>query len=171
MTIKHRARSKHKNADALSRIPVSDTCQHYKMGCKLEMLPCKGCTYCQRAHKKWSTFTESVDDMLPSVANSPPTEHLKINQSMTTLDNNKASKVLSNATGDLGPLHGWGYTTKQLSDFQEREEPIKLVTPWCRDNSVPSESVLSDIVPQPSICGLIEETFLVEDGLLWKKSP
>ena len=124
MTIKHRTGSKHQNADALARIPVDGTCEHYKMGYKLEMLPCKGCTYCKSAHKNWSAFTESVDDVLPSVGNRPPTEHLKIKQSMTILDSNKASKVLRNATGDLGPLRGWDYTEK-LADFQRREEPIK----------------------------------------------
>ncbi len=64
MTVIHRPGSKHANADALSRLPVPDPCQEYRLGFPLEQLPCGGCRYCQRAHQRWGSFTEKVDDVV-----------------------------------------------------------------------------------------------------------
>ena len=171
MTIKHRAGSKHQNADALSRIPVGDICNNYKMGYNLEKLTCKGCMYCQRVHKNWSCFAESVDDVLPSVGCRPSPEQLGINQSMTDLYKSEANKVLNISTGDLGPLEGWGYTAKQLTEFQNNEEPLKLIVAWCREGNEPPEGVLFRSSPATKHIWLNKETFLIKNGLLWKKSP
>ncbi len=65
MTVIHRPGSKHANADALSRLSVPDPCQEYRLGWSLEQLPCGGCNYCQRAHQRWGSFTEEVDDVVP----------------------------------------------------------------------------------------------------------
>ena len=64
--IEHRKGVKHVNADALSRIPQPiSTCSCFQPGCQLEDLPCGGCHYCERAHKRWSYFTEEVDNVVP----------------------------------------------------------------------------------------------------------
>ena len=60
------------------------------MGYKSEILHCKGCTYCQRAHRDWSSFAETVDDALPFVGTISPIEQLRLNQFMTNLDENEA---------------------------------------------------------------------------------
>ncbi len=61
MILKHRAGSKHGNADALSRIQIADYCNAYSYGVKLESLPCGGCAYCARAEHNWTEFTEEMD--------------------------------------------------------------------------------------------------------------
>ena len=68
MEVQHRPGKKHGNADALSRIPVEqDECKNYKLGLKLEQLPCGGCKYCIKAHQNWGNFVETVDDVVPLV--------------------------------------------------------------------------------------------------------
>jgi hypothetical protein len=66
MILRHRSGSKHGNADALSRpkIPV-DLCAFYRVGVKLEELPCKGCKYCRKRHEEWNKFIEDVDEAIP----------------------------------------------------------------------------------------------------------
>ena len=64
MTLKHRRRSLHSNADALSR--TGDTTEgHYIHGVELKDLPCGGCSYCTRAHMQWLSFIGEVDDVVP----------------------------------------------------------------------------------------------------------
>lgn len=66
--LKHRAGSKHVNADTLSRPPLLDkTCNHYIMGSNLEDLPCfaDNCHYCKKAHENWKIFVEDVDEVVP----------------------------------------------------------------------------------------------------------
>ena len=65
MVVKHRPGAKHGNGDPLSRLPEPCKCENYKFGFDLKMLPCKGCTYCQRAHNNWSQFAQDVDYVLP----------------------------------------------------------------------------------------------------------
>ncbi len=64
MVIEHRPGSKHTNADGLSRIPVPESaCIQGRI--TPDSLPCGGCTYCERAYQRWSTFEEEVDDTIP----------------------------------------------------------------------------------------------------------
>ena len=62
MDVRHRPGYKHINADALSKMPDIDWCEYYRLGQSVENLPCRGCQYCQRMHKKWSKFKPTVDD-------------------------------------------------------------------------------------------------------------
>ena len=67
MILKHRARSKHQNADALSRIRAHEhlECDQFIAGVTPTELPCGGCRYCVRADSQWGTFTREVDDAVP----------------------------------------------------------------------------------------------------------
>ena len=64
MDVRHRPGYKHINADALSKMPDIDWCEYYRLGQSVENLPCGGCQYCQRMHKKRSKFTSTVDDTM-----------------------------------------------------------------------------------------------------------
>ena len=64
--ILHRKGILHENADALSRIrePLQEY-DCYRASLSVEDLPCGGCAYCRRAHRKWARFNEDVDDVVP----------------------------------------------------------------------------------------------------------
>ena len=69
MVLKHREGRKHKNADALSRMPAEDGhCQAFERGVRPVDLPCGGCKYCIKANKNWGAFTAAVDDAGPLVS-------------------------------------------------------------------------------------------------------
>jgi len=66
--IQHRSGKKHKNADALSRIPDQlNPCFNYRAGVDVSTLPCGGCKFCQRAQEQWATFEEEIDYVTPLV--------------------------------------------------------------------------------------------------------
>ncbi|XP_041376682.1 uncharacterized protein LOC121389136 [Gigantopelta aegis] len=65
MQIQHRPGKQHMDADALSRLPLSQPCPEFKAGVKLQDLPCGGCKYCVRANDKWGSFFDNVDDAVP----------------------------------------------------------------------------------------------------------
>ncbi|VDI42567.1 Hypothetical predicted protein [Mytilus galloprovincialis] len=70
MTIKHRPGRLHADADALSRPPDTlPECIHYKPNLSLKQLPCKGCAYCQRAHRNWTRFLTEVNEVIPLAKN------------------------------------------------------------------------------------------------------
>ena len=63
MIIQHRPGKLHVDADSLSRIPDKvKFCPNYTADMDLTRLPCKGCSYCTRAHKNWSKFLKDVDE-------------------------------------------------------------------------------------------------------------
>ena len=66
MILRHRAGSKHDNADALSRRPDAvPYCNEYIAGATLRDLPCRGCKYCVRAEEQWGDFVNVVDEAVP----------------------------------------------------------------------------------------------------------
>ena len=65
MVLQHRAGRDHGNADALSRLVDQGQCREYRVGTRLDQLPCGGCTYCKRAQDNWGSFCEQVDEVVP----------------------------------------------------------------------------------------------------------
>ncbi|KAK6181976.1 hypothetical protein SNE40_009751 [Patella caerulea] len=66
MVIEYRKAQNHQNADALSRMNLSDRpCSNFDINIKVTDLPCGGCHYCQIAHKNWIDFATNVDDVRP----------------------------------------------------------------------------------------------------------
>ncbi|XP_041372627.1 uncharacterized protein LOC121385902 [Gigantopelta aegis] len=65
MQIQHRPGKQHMDADALSRLPLSQPCPEFKAGVRLQDLPCGGCKYCVRANDNWGSFFDNVDDAVP----------------------------------------------------------------------------------------------------------
>ena len=60
--IEHRAGRKHKNADALSRVPCDmSNCDCFDSANILSELPCGGCKTCKRKHEQWSAFMEESE--------------------------------------------------------------------------------------------------------------
>ena len=66
MTVIHRPRKLHTNADALSRIPDSiKYCGNYINNVDVSNFPCYPCTLCSRAHNQWLRFFDDVDYVVP----------------------------------------------------------------------------------------------------------
>lgn len=65
MEIIHRSGKKHINADALSRLGEDGSCDCYKAGVDISLLPCGGCKYCKKYHDQWEKFELDVDDVMP----------------------------------------------------------------------------------------------------------
>ena len=96
MTILHRSGSKRWNTDGLSRIPDNETfCDGYRAGMELESLHCTGCSFCTRAHQKWSRFEDDVDEVVP----------LAVGSVSVQLEDTTESWIS-------------GYTKEQLSELQ-----------------------------------------------------
>ena len=65
MELLYRAGRDHGNADGMSRLPdMVKLCRGYKVGVKIEELPCGGCRFRGRMQDKWGKF-EEVDDVVP----------------------------------------------------------------------------------------------------------
>ena len=87
MEVRHRAGSKHINADALSRMPVDSPCQDFKTEVNLATLPCGGCPYCARAQAQWSKFMTDVDDVVPLASKGTGVGKRSVNEILVTGQN------------------------------------------------------------------------------------
>ena len=65
MEIVHRSGKSHDNADFLSRMPDPNDCGPVDISVPLRSLRCGGCGHCTRVHRKWTEFSEDVDDVVP----------------------------------------------------------------------------------------------------------
>ena len=65
MEIVHRPGKSHDNADFLCRMPDPNDCGPVDISVPLRSLPCGECGHCTRVHRKWTEFSEDVDDVVP----------------------------------------------------------------------------------------------------------
>ena len=102
MVVKHRPGRKHENADALSRMPQDESldCSNYRLGVQLEDLPCGGCTKCTRAHKKWSRFTEEVDNVVSLACRQVAAESI-ITEDSTKAEGQRYIKYIQDVAGPI----------------------------------------------------------------------
>ncbi|KAK3084013.1 hypothetical protein FSP39_006719 [Pinctada imbricata] len=151
MVIRHRPGIKHQNADALSRLPdvanSNYSCQEFRHYVQPNDLPCGGCDHCQRKHREWSHFIETVDDAVP-------------------LANYMVKQVKQTA-----PL-SWmeSYTWSEVKEYQRNDRDLKFILNWLTNQEEPSDIFLSN--PAAKNYWVNRELyFLCEDGILWKKDP
>ena len=124
MVIKHRPGKNHTNADALSRVPDEvKFCPNYTPDQIIQELPCKGCHYCQRAHRTWDKFLHEVDEAV----------------SLTKRRKTRAKPVEDIATAMLKSFHD-----ENQPELQERTVPPTPVTF--------SGPPAADGIPSPTVC-------------------
>ena len=147
MTILHRSGSKHGNADGLSRIPDNEIfCDCYRAGMELESLPCKGCSFCTRAHQQWSRFEDDVDEVVPLAVRSVSVQP-----------------------------ESWipGYTKEQLSELQLQDPTTQKLISWISTDIEPKQKDLAICGPAVKYFYLNREQLVYRNGLLfylWKDS-
>ena len=123
MKVEHRPGRKHRNADALSRIPGSDfLCENYRLGNLPDDLPCGGCSYCQKAHENWSHFVDVVDDIIPLAAK---------------------AKQISEITVEGSEDPEYAVTHMDILPYEE--DPIFYIHGVTVDNPTPSMEVVQDL--------------------------
>ena len=144
MTVLHRPGTKHGNADGLSRIPDDEPfCDCYSAGIDPTMLPCyaDGCTFCPRAHKQWSRFSEDVDDVVPLAVKS-----VDIQLHCTT----------------------WlqGYTNEQLSEAQRKDPSLVHLINWMTKDIQPSQGEIALCSPTVKHFFINRNQLELKNGLL-----
>ena len=111
--------------DAISRMPVGGFCENYQGHGDLAALPCRGCSYCSRAHKNWNSFLMEVDDV---------------------------GQLRDQAQGvHMLPILGrvqqvsWAQalTPEEIQGVQQNDEELAIVVKWMEGGEVPDENVLA----------------------------
>ena len=123
MTVIHRPRKLHTNADALSRIPDSiKYCGNYINNVDVSNFPCYPCTLCSRAHNQWLRFFDDVDYVVP----------LSI-------------RKIKLSTDILYHEENWGtkHSLGDLRKFQKIDPELSININWLESGNKPTESDLS----------------------------
>ena len=152
MVIAHRAGSKHRNADGLSRIP--DTLPHcdcYQAGKDPSKLPCGGCNYCTRAHSQWSRFEDDVDDVVPlAIRAVRQIDELDPSES----DGNDGSWMATYSADDL--------RQRQLADAD-----VARVIEWLENDVEPCQKDLTLSSPVTKQLWQCRQHLVMRDGTLY----
>ena len=152
MILKHRPGRRHGNADALSRIPVSEgessACAALR---RLGDLPCGGCAYCRRVDSQWGSFAREVDDVVPLVAQTASV--LEQNPCVNLTESRRqvsASRLSERSNGDANrnvPEFENGKTAQTSDSSKEVSETHRSIIPDFGDLIYPWE----DDRPSPRI--------------------
>ena len=170
MVVLHRKGIHHVNADARSRVPEEmPLCNCYEAGCKLEDLPCGGCTSCSRTQEQWSRFEEDVDDVVPlSVRQVDLTD-----RSCPVAETSQASQassgvpdVVSDDSCDADT--GWAtkYSLDQIREHQLKDPDISKLLTWTESQYQPSQAELQLSGPAVKYFWSSESLLEVSDGVL-----
>ena len=114
-TIEYRPGKEHSNADFLSRF--GSECP--SVGEALKGLPCRGCSACHRAARKWLSFSEEVDDTIP-------------------LSRIRNVKLRPEEPNWCSP-----FPIKDVARWQSEDDGLALVHAWLEGDTFPSESELA----------------------------
>ena len=145
MKVVHRNGKQHQNADALSRIPdVVEYCNCYRPGKSLELLPCKGCSYCERCMENWSQFEEEIDDVSP----------LCVRQVTSITDERDNTYIVFQ-----------GLDGDELNNHRRSDPDIGPVIIWL-ETEEPSEAELFLSSPNSKFYWLNKNLLTIEDGIL-----
>ena len=145
--IMHRAGKLHINADALSRVPTEkQECGHYRAHIPLEQLPCKGCKYCQRIHKKWQQFEEDVDYVVP----------LSVRSIKDSKDEDLDSTLWIRQ-----------YTSVNLKNMQRQDSSLEPIIQWLEENRSPSEAEYLISSPETKHLWTNKNLLTKKDGVLY----
>ena len=143
MQVVYRRGRDHSNADSLSRrsddLPF---CEEYKAGIDIKLLPCGGCAFCTRAHKKWHEFEEEVDDVGPL--------HLPSVRICHTNDSNWA---------DCLNMEG-------RAEEQERDDNLKVIRTWLMSDGEPTREELMLSSPEVKILWGLRSQLCLKDNVL-----
>ena len=117
---------------------------------ELESLPCKGCSFCTRAHQQWSRFEDDVGEVV-------------------TLAVRPVSVQLEDTT------ESWisGYTKEQLSELQLQDPTTQKLISWISIDIEPKQKDLALCGPAVKYFYLNREQLVYKNGLLfylWKDS-
>ena len=172
MTIEHRPGKKHANADALSRIPDSELCQHYESDRNLSSLPCGGCTYCQRAQQRWSAFSEEVDNVIPLSQTKPTVRRIKPNLKPIKSYSAGLDIILNTTPIDsVCQITGseLNFSDDEIKQFQSQDPQTRFVRGWLLDKLEPSKAELMLAGQPEKFFWLNRNLFYINNGLLYKR--
>ncbi len=185
MVIEHRPGAKHLNADGLSRIPVPCSTSARQF-CSPEELPCGGCTFCVRAHQRWTRFEEDVDYVVPLVVRAVKSSHSVMAPSgrnnqlslravaaapsqdpglddSSLEDQDEAMEFLTlSGTHWLG-----GYTAEELRDFQLRDASLAPIVGWLESKVDPQVTELARTSPATRQLWLCRSQLKLKGGVLF----
>ena len=171
MEILHRKGQKHIDADSLSRIPDNlDPCDCYSAGEKLQDLPCKGCKFCERAHKQWSRFLTDVDDIVPLSRNQHSAKfdvHI-VNDMNKLIKDGGSTEVFTvqHPRDTIDFTSSLGFTSEELSTLQWRDPNLLPIMMYARDGTELSQQELELHGPAVQSMWLCRKYFLLRDGVL-----
>ena len=171
MEILHRKGQKHIDADSLSRIPDNlDPCDCYSAGEKLQDLPCKGCKFCERAHKQWFRFLTDVDDIVPLSRNQHSAKfdvHI-VNDMNKLIKDGGSTEVFTvqHPRDTIDFTSSLGFTSEELSTLQWRDPNLLPIMMYARDGTELSQQELELHGPAVQSMWLCRKYFLLRDGVL-----
>ncbi len=180
MTVAHRPGNKHLNADALSRIEENSSCKEYQSGTELSKLPCRGCQYCQRAHRKWGRFTEEVDDVVPLTAKGfKETKPRVINISAlfveTSVENSDSNPPIPpDSAAAIGvketaiPDTVWDLQLQEVGKNQEQDVNLIFLWNWLKNGTEPSEGAIFMANRASKYYWINRECFELELNVIWE---
>ena len=183
--IEHRPGKKHSNADALSRRPdhFNIGCENYSLGVHPTDLPCGGCSYCERAHKNWSTFASLVDNVIPLSKQEHVSEDHSSDMCITYMDISVGDKDPNIfVQGEDNPSYSFvkGEASKNINqicpdsdeftDAQAKDPFLSYLKQYLVDQSEPNEGVIMLWGERQKAMWIARDNFCLKDGIIYKKS-
>ncbi|XP_033105323.1 uncharacterized protein K02A2.6-like [Anneissia japonica] len=153
MVIQHQKGKLHTNADALSRIDTSPN--HHVHKVLPDHLPCGSCSYCQRAHARWASFRDEVDDVVPIGQVNVVRVERENTEGQVTIEIYRPSS--DDETNEISILQDegrvfavkpssdvamcWGYSCDEIKQHQRSDSDLIPVFDWL-ENEEPSKDRL-----------------------------
>ena len=185
MIVTHRPGKKHLNADCMSGRPHPETgCRDFKLGVKLEDLPCKGCCYCAKAHEDWDEFVTKVDDVVPLAQSAQSKRELRQLQKIVLTDHTPECSEISVSSIELVTnSDGCEFFIPNVNEVTELKETdmvdwakeqrddrdLSIILKYLQNGKEPTEAELFLESPSSKYMWIDKENFCLQQGVLYRK--
>ena len=185
MIVTHRPGKKHLNADCMSRRPHPEMgCRDFKLGVKLEDLPCKGCHYCAKAHEDWDEFVTKVDDVVPLAQSARSKRELRQLRKIVLTDQTPECSEISVSSIELvTSSDGCEFFIPSVNEITEVKETdmvdwakeqrddrdLTIILKYFQNGKEPTEAELFLESPSSKYMWIDKENFCLQQGVLYRK--
>ena len=167
--VEHRPGRLHQNADALSRRPNPEPCE--KTGDPYS-LPCGGCKYCLKVHKRWQEFNDLIDDNVINLAdNNNLNKILEPEEILASTGNICRVDINLNPIGDENDnVDLTGFDPDEIIKHQQGDPNFAFLIDFLENKVEPTDQELKMSHPAKQFYFLNRNLFTIINGIIYQTS-